>query len=52
MTTEEQRTKAILALKAENETLKAILRKLRDIPMSSHELIEVWKLAEELIKDE
>ena len=51
MTLEEKRTKAILAMKEENEALKGILRKLRDLPPVCNERLDVWKQAEEFIKD-
>lgn len=50
MTLEEQRTKSILAMKEENDQLKAILKTLRDFPANSAEYQEAWRKAEELIK--
>lgn len=50
MTLEEQRTKSILAMKEENDQLKAILKTLRDFPANSAEYQEAWWKAEELIK--
>jgi hypothetical protein len=50
MTLEEQRTKSILAMKEENDQLKAIFKTLRDFPADSAEHQEAWRKAEELIK--
>ncbi|MBQ1776587.1 MAG: hypothetical protein IIZ93_16485 [Acidaminococcaceae bacterium] len=50
MTLEEQRTKSILAMKEENDQLKAILKTLRDFPANSAEYQDAWWKAEELIK--
>ena len=49
-TIQEQRTEAILAMKEENDQLKAILKTLRDFPADSAECQEAWRQAEELIK--
>ena len=51
MTLEEQRTKAIHAMKEENDQMKKILKTLRDFPADSAEHQEAWKQAEEFIKD-
>ena len=50
MTLEEQRTKSILAMKEENDQLKAILKTLHDFPANSAEYQKAWRKAEELIK--
>ncbi len=50
-TLQEQKTEAILDIKKENDSLKEILRTLRDFPADSKECQEAWKQATELIKD-
>ncbi len=51
MTLEERRTKAILAMKEENDQMKKILKTLRDFPADSAEYQKALKQAEGFIKD-